>query len=60
VLPALEAPKLEQVEAPFQLFAYSDEEGPAPAFGRASLEPGLAGARIGVENLHMRLGGHPH
>jgi len=55
VLPALEAPELEQVGYGLGCYPYSDEEGPALAFHQACAALELAEARIGVETLRMRL-----
>ena len=56
ILPALEAPRIE-ADLPFEaeLFVYSDEEGHQPAFERAGRALNLAGKRLGVEFLNMRV-----
>lgn len=57
VVPALELIKLEQPGLPVALepFSYTDAEGPGGAFERACAALGLAGARLGVEALRMRV-----
>ena len=56
ILPTLEAPRIE-ANLPFEakLFVYSDEEGHQPAFERACHALNLAGKRLGVEFLNMRV-----
>lgn len=56
ILPTLEAPRIE-ANLPFEaeLFIYSDEEGHQPAFERACRALNLAGQRLGVEFLGMRV-----
>jgi len=56
ILPTLEAPRIE-ANLPFEaeLFVYSDEEGHQPAFERACRALNLAGKRLGVEFLNMRV-----
>lgn len=56
IVPTLEAPRIE-AELPFkaEFFAYSDEEGHRPAFERACRALNLAGKRLGVEFLNMRV-----
>lgn len=55
ILPTLEAPKLEQSTCEMDAFPYSDEEGPTLAFHEACARLELAEARIGIEELRMRL-----
>jgi len=53
VLPELEAGKARELG--FRAFTYTDEEGYAMAFHEASAAVELAGARLGVEALRMRV-----
>jgi Xaa-Pro dipeptidase len=60
--PALLVPRLEAVKAEqgatlidWQLFPYSDEEGPGVACAHACDALGLAGKRLAVEHLTMRV-----
>jgi Xaa-Pro dipeptidase len=57
VVPSLEVIKLQQPGLPLQLqaFPWSDEAGPQRAFAQACAALGLAGKRVGVEGLRMRL-----
>ncbi len=55
VLPSLEAPKLEQAACALRPFPYTDEEGPMLTFHQACAALELAEARVGVEELRMRL-----
>lgn len=55
VLPALEEPKLQQAAWDFRAYPYTDEEGPMRAFQQAYAALELADARIGVEELRMRV-----
>ena len=57
VLPALEAtkPALGPVKIDWQLFPWSDEEGPQGAFASACKALGLAGKTLAVEELTMRV-----
>lgn len=56
IVPTLEASRIE-ADLPFEaeLFLYSDEEGHQPAFERACHALNLAGKRLGVEFLNMRV-----
>lgn len=56
IIPMLEVPRLAGLTA-FQVrrFEYNDAEGYAPAFDRAAKALGLAGKKIGVEGLTMRV-----
>lgn len=55
VLPALEEPRLAACDIPMTLFAWADAEGYGPAFAAAAGALRLAGRRIGVEELRMRV-----
>jgi Xaa-Pro dipeptidase len=56
ILPTLEAPRIEaHLTFEAELFTYGDEEGPQLAFGRACRALNLAGKRLGVEFLSMRV-----
>ncbi|MEN9938396.1 MAG: hypothetical protein RLZZ387_4975 [Chloroflexota bacterium] len=56
VLPAMEAPRAEAAaRAPFKLYPWRDENGPADALAEAAADLGLAGRRIGVEHTVMRV-----
>jgi Xaa-Pro dipeptidase len=55
VLPALEAPKLEDAACELRGYPYTDEEGPALSFHQACAALELAEAHVGVEGLRMRL-----
>lgn len=56
VLPDFEVPRLyQESEVTWQVFPWSDTEGFATAFGRAVEELGLTGARLGVDDLNVRL-----
>lgn len=56
ILPVLEAQGLPaDLRSEMQLFSYSDELGPQDAFQAAVAALGLAGKRIGVEFLQMRV-----
>ncbi len=56
ILPALEVQKTTAAAAfPIRIFSYSDVEGHLPAFEQACQALGLAGKRIGVEGLRMRV-----
>jgi Xaa-Pro dipeptidase len=57
LVPALEAVKAEHAPQPldWQLFVYSDEQGPDAACARACAALGLAGKRLAVERLTMRV-----
>lgn len=55
VLPALEAPKVEQASLALTPYSYTDQEGPAMAFQQACARLELADAHIGAEELRMRL-----
>ena len=56
LLPTLEVPRIEaHLTFEVELFAYSDEEGHQPAFERACRALSLAGKRLGVEFLNMRV-----
>ncbi len=56
VVPAFEAERVAGASAVGgDVFAYTDEEGPQGALGRACRHLGLAGQRVGAESLHMRL-----
>jgi len=57
VLPALEVTKAQQGPFPltWQLFSYTDEEGPTAAFHRAAQALGMEGRRLAVEYLTMRV-----
>jgi Xaa-Pro dipeptidase len=56
ILPILEAPRIEaHLTFEAELFTYSDEEGPQLAFERACRALNLAGKRLGVEFLNMRV-----
>ncbi|MDY7039512.1 MAG: aminopeptidase P family protein [Chloroflexota bacterium] len=56
ILPLLEAQGLaENLPFEVQLFPYTDDEGPQDAFQAAGTDLGLAGKRIGVEFLQMRV-----
>ncbi len=56
VLPDFEVPRLyQESELTWQVFPWSDSEGFATAFGRAVEELDLAGARMGVDDLNVRL-----
>jgi Xaa-Pro dipeptidase len=53
IVPEFEAGKARAID--FQTFTYMDEDGPGLAFHEASANLEISGARIGVENLRMRL-----
>jgi len=56
LLPTLEVPRIEaHLAFDVELFAYSDKEGHQPAFERACRALNLAGKRLGVEFLNMRV-----
>jgi Xaa-Pro dipeptidase len=56
LLPTLEAPRIEaHLTFDVELFTYSDEEGHQPAFERVCRTLNLAGKRLGVEFLNMRV-----
>src|SRR5689334_515286 len=56
ILPLLEIEKMNAASPfPIQLFGYSDVEGYVPAFEKAARSLGLAGKKIGVEGLKMRV-----
>lgn len=55
VLPALEEARLAACAIPMTLFPWSDAEGYGPAFAAAAGELGLAGKRVGIEELRMRV-----
>ena len=57
LVPGLEAVKTEQAAQPidWQLFAYTDEQGPDKACARACAALGLPGKRLAVEHLSMRV-----
>ena len=56
LLPTLEAPQIEaHLTFDVELFTYSDEEGHPPAFERVCRALNLAGKRLGVEFLNMRV-----
>jgi Xaa-Pro dipeptidase len=56
IIPALEVQKTTAaVSFPIRIFSYSDTEGHLPAFEQACQTLGLAGKRIGVEGLKMRV-----
>lgn len=55
VLPALEEPRLAACDIPMTLFPWADAEGYGPAFAAAAGALRLAGKRIGVEELRMRV-----
>jgi Xaa-Pro dipeptidase len=56
ILPELEAPRAEASFATeVSLYAYSDQEGPNPAFRRAASDLDLKDKTIGVEHLSMRV-----
>ncbi len=55
VLPALEAERMKASGLPFELYPWTDAEGYHGAFEAAVRELGLAGKRIGVEELRMRM-----
>lgn len=55
VLPALEADRLATAGLPFQVFPWTDTEGPQGALTAAGEALKLQGKRIGVEELRMRL-----
>ena len=56
VLPVIEAPEARAaLTFEMEMHTYSDEEGHLPAFRRVCGELGLAGRRLGVEYLTMRV-----
>lgn len=55
ILPALEEPKVASLGGALQAYPYTDEKGPATAFQQACAALELAQARIGVEELRMRV-----
>lgn len=55
ILPALEEPKVASPGSALQTYPYTDERGPAAAFQQACAALELAQARIGVEELRMRV-----
>lgn len=55
VLPALEADRMKASGIPMKLFPWSDTEGSQGAFRAAAGELKLAGKRLGVEELQMRV-----
>jgi len=55
VLPALETDKPDRAPIPFRKFTYTDEQGPAAAFGGACAALKLKGASLGVEGRRMRV-----
>ncbi len=55
ILPALEEPKVASLGGAIQSYPYTDERGPAAAFQQACAALELAQARIGVEELRMRV-----
>ena len=56
LLPILEVPGIEaHLTFDVELFTYSDEEGHQPAFERVCRALNLAGKRLGVEFLNMRV-----
>lgn len=55
ILPAFEVEKARAAGLPWRLFPYTDEEGPAPAFGRAAEALGRPEGPIAVETLTMRV-----
>jgi len=55
VVPVLEQDRLEESGIPFEIFAWSDTEGPHKAFAAAAESLALNGKRIGVEELRMRV-----
>ncbi|MCX7854962.1 MAG: Xaa-Pro peptidase family protein, partial [Anaerolineae bacterium] len=55
ILPALEEPKVAPMGSVLQTYPYTDERGPAAAFQQACAALELAQARIGVEELRMRV-----
>ncbi|MGD9100744.1 MAG: Xaa-Pro peptidase family protein [Anaerolineae bacterium] len=57
LVPALEAIKTEHAPHPidWQIFAYSDEDGPDAACARACAALNLSGKRLAVERLTMRV-----
>lgn len=55
VLPALEEPKVASQAGALQTYPYTDERGPAAAFQQACAALELAQARIGVEEVRMRV-----
>lgn len=55
VVPALEADRLAGSGLSFQVFPWSDSDGYEEAFRAAAQELNLAGKRIGIEELRMRM-----
>ncbi len=55
ILPVLEEPKVAALGGALQAYPYTDERGPAAAFQQACAALELAQARIGVEELRMRV-----
>ncbi|HVO42298.1 MAG TPA: Xaa-Pro peptidase family protein [Aggregatilineales bacterium] len=56
IINVLEIPKIsETAPFPIRFFTYTDVEGPLPAFDAACKALNLAGKRIGVEGLRMRV-----
>lgn len=55
IIPALEEPKVASLSGAIRTYPYTDEEGPAVAFQQACAALELAQARIGVEELRMRV-----
>ena len=55
VLPAFEASKLERSSIEWRAFTFVDGQDPLEAFQAASEAVGLSGARLGVEELTMRV-----
>lgn len=55
ILPQMEARHVQETWPQAQLFTYSDDEGPEPAFRRAGENLPLAQSRIAIEHLRMRV-----
>jgi Xaa-Pro dipeptidase len=57
LLPSFEASKAQHAPVPidWQIFTYSDEQGPDDACARACAAVGLSGQRLAVEHLTMRV-----
>ncbi len=55
VVPALEESRLAECGIPFELFPWTDSDGPQQAFAAAAGAVRLNGKRVGVEELRMRV-----